>query len=178
MDKQFFEDSEQKCWDNLEKFNGEYHIFSEIDRTIKKHHSDGSGYTVNKLGEKRNFNLELKNRNQVLMDNGVVSGATEKGIYTGDTIMIESHKVADLLLDNIIGLEPLYINFLLDGSVLIFNLNKLTRRPYKSDTQNIKSKGYGKFEMAKRQYIYITDAAIYKDGKLIKRAGEEWNKNE
>lgn len=175
MDKEFFEESEKKCWENLEKFNNEYHIFTDIDRTVKLHPTDGTGYTLNKLGERRNFNIELKNRNLILLEDGNISGLTESGKpYSGDTIMIESHKVADLLLDNIIGLEPLYINFLQDGSVFIFNLNKLTKRPYKSNTQNIKSKGYGKFEMAKRQYLYIVDAAVYKDGKLIKRAGEDF----
>jgi hypothetical protein len=80
-----------------------------------------------------------------------------------------------MLLDNINGLEPLYINFLDDGTVIIFNLNKLKKRPVKSGTMNIKSKGYKKFEVAKRQFLYISDAAIYKDGKLIKKAGEDFN---
>lgn len=178
MDKDFFRKSEKECWDNLIKFQNDYNVFADITRTADKHHADATGYTVNKLGEKRNFNIELKNRNQILLDNGAVSGTNENGGgYIGETIMIESHKVADLLLDNIIGLEPLYVNFLLDGSILVFNLNKLTKRPYKSDRQNIKSKGYEKFEMAKRQYMYIVDAAIYKDGKLIKKAGEEWKMN-
>ncbi len=174
MDNKYFEEQEKNCWYKLEEFNNEYHIFTDIDRQIKKHHSDGSGYTVNKLGEKRNFNIELKDRKQVLLDNGVISGTTDKGGYTADTIMIESHKVADLLLDNIIGLEPLYINFLQDGTIIIFNLNKLTIRPVISDVMNIKSKGYGKFEMCKRQFLNLKDAAIYKDGKLIKRAGEDF----
>lgn len=180
MDKEFFKKSEKECWDNLVKFQEKYHVFNDIerineDKTEGKHHSDASGYTTNKLGERRNFNIELKNRNQILLENGSVSGTNENGGgYTGDTIMIESHKVADLLLDNIIGLEPLYVNFLLDGSILVFNLNKLTKRPKKSDTMNIKSRGYNKFEMAKRQYLYIIDAAVYKNGKLIKRAGEDF----
>lgn len=177
MDKKFFEESEKECWELLEKFNKEYGIFNHISRTEKKYHSDGTGYTINRFGEKRNFNIELKNRNQILLENCIVSGATSKGGYTADTIMIESHKVADLLLDNIDGLEPLYINFLNDGSIIIFNLNRLTIRPYKSDSMNILSKGYGKMEMAKRQYLYLKDAAIYKNGKLIKKAGEEWKKN-
>jgi len=120
-----FEISEEKCWEQLEEFNEEYHLFNEIKRTPVKYHTDGTGYTINKLGEIRYFNIELKSRNQILLDSGVISGTTEKGGYTGDTIMIESHKVADMLLDNINGLEPLYINFLDDGTVIIFNLSKL-----------------------------------------------------
>lgn len=76
------------------------------------------------------------------------------------------------------GLTPLYINFLQDGYIIIFNLANLKKRPEKSTTKNIKSKGYNKFEMAKRQGLYLSDAAIYnKDFKLIKRAGEEWKGN-
>lgn len=169
-----FEISEEKCWEQLEEFNNVYHLFNEISRTPVKYHTDGTGYTTNKLGETRYFNIELKSRNQIYLDGGIISGATDKGGYTGDTIMIESHKVADMLLDNINGLEPLYINFLDDGTVIIFNLNKLKKRPVKSGTMNIKSKGYKKFEVAKRQFLYLSDAAIYKDGKLIKRAGEDY----
>lgn len=175
INENFFNEAERICWEKLQEFNNAYEVFNHIERTRGKWHSDSTGYTTNKLGEKRQFNIELKNRNQILLDNGVISGHSDNGGYTSNTLMIESHKVADLLLDAIDGLEPLYINFLMDGTTLIFNLSKLTKRPQKSDRQNIKSRGYDKFEMAKRQYLYIVDAAIYKDGKLIKKAGEEWN---
>lgn len=171
--KEFFDESEKICWEKLKEFNEHTHIFNHIERTIGKHHSDATGYTTNRLGETRYFNIELKNRNLNTLDNNRISGETEHGCYTGSTVIIESHKVASLLLDNIIGLEPLYINFMQDGSTLIFNLNKLSKRPLESDTKNILSKGYNKFEMAKRQKLFVKDAAIYdKDYKLIKRAGE------
>ena len=45
----------------------------------------------------------------------------------------------------------------------------------KTGTLNIRSKGYNKFEVAKRQGLYLVDAAIYdKDYKLIKRSGEDF----
>lgn len=174
MNNEYFKEQEKNDWETLEAFNQQTHLFDDLTPSNKKHHSDGTGYTVNRFGEKRNFNIELKNRNQILLDNGIISGSTEKGGYTANTIMIEAHKVADLLLDNIIGLEPLYINFLNDDTVVIFNLNKLKKRPEKSDIMNIKSKGYGKFEVAKRQFLSLNDAAIYINGKLIKRAGEDF----
>lgn len=177
MDKQFFDDTEKVCWEKLEEFNNKTHVFDSITRTIKKYHTDGTGYTTNRFGETRYFNIELKNRNQLLLDNGKISGHSETSNrdYIDDNIFIESHKVADMLLDTINGLEPIYINFLLDGNTVIFNLNKLTKRPLKTGYMNIKSKGYNKFEMAKRQGLYLIDAAIFnKDGKLIKRSGEDF----
>lgn len=175
MNKYFFENSEEASWSNLVKFQEEYNVFTGIERTKEKWHCDSTGYTINKLGEMRKFNIEIKNRNQYLLDDGRISGCTEKGRpYIDETIMIESHKVGENVLDYTVGLETLYMNFLLDGSVLIFNLLKLKKQPLLSETMNIRSRGYGKMEMAKRMFLYISDAAIYKDGKLIKKAGEEW----
>jgi hypothetical protein len=175
MNKQFFENNELNDWELLEKFNIATDAFNHIKQSEVKHHTDGTGFTTNGLGETRYFNIELKFRNLNLLDNGKISGATEKGEFIDDTIFIESHKAADMLFDAINGLEPLYINFLSDGHVIIFNLNKLTKRPKKTGTMNIKSKGYGKFEVAKRQGLYLKDAAIYdKDYKLIKRSGQDF----
>lgn len=170
-----FKENEANDWKLFENFNEITGLFSHIKRAEEKFHTDGTGYTTNKFGETRYFNIELKYRNLNLLDNGKISGATEKGEFIEDTIFIESHKAADMLLDVINGLEPLYINFLSDGNVLIFNLNKLSMRPKKTGTMNIKSKGYGKFEIAKRQGLYLKDAAIYdKDYNLIKKSGEDF----
>lgn len=175
MDKKYFEESEDVDWKRLENFNDLTGIFTGLKQTEPKYHTDGTGYTENSFGEKRYFNIELKYRNLNLLDNGRISGATDKGEFIDDTIFIESHKVADMLLDCINGLEPLYINFLADGKVVIFNLNKLSKRPKKTGTMNIRSKGYGKFEIAKRQGLYLIDAAVYdKDYNLIKKSGEEF----
>ena len=170
-----FKENEANDWKLFENFNEITGLFSHIKRAEEKFHTDGTGYTTNKFGETRYFNIELKYRNLNLLDNGKISGATEKGEFIEDTIFIESHKAADMLFDTINGLEPLYINFLSDGNVLIFNLQRLTERPKKTGTMNIKSKGYGKFEIAKRQGLYLKDAAIYdKDYNLIKKSGEDF----
>lgn len=175
MNKEYFENNELNDWDLFEQFNEVTEIFTHIKQSEAKHHTDGTGFTTNGFGDTRYFNIELKYRNLNLLDDGRISGATEKGEFIDDTIFIESHKVADMLLDGINGLEPLYINFLVDGHIIIFNLNKLTKRPKKTGTMNIKSKGYGKFEIAKRQGLYLKDAAIYdKNYKLIKRSGEDF----
>lgn len=171
----YFETNEKRDWERLIEFNCKTHLFDHIEQTNEKHHTDATGYSTNKLGETRLFNIELKNRNLNLLDDGRISGCSGNGIFYDNTIYVESHKVADMLLDYIDGLEGLYINFMADGKTVIFNLNKLTKRPMKSRMMNIRSKGYGKFEMAKRQGLYLVDAAIFnKDGKIIKKAGEEW----
>lgn len=176
MDKDYFETSEKICWDKINDFNEHLHMFQGLDRTKGKWHSDCTGYTVNKLGERKDWNIELKNRFVYLLDNGKISGCSDGGkIYIEDNLFIESHKVADLFLDKIDGLSPLYVNFTLDGYTIIYNLDNLKKRPYKSDNKNIRSRGYQKFEMAKRQGLYISDAAIYdKDYNLVKKAGDEW----
>ena len=177
MDKEYFENNEERDWELLQAFNEKTGLFDELTKANEKHYTDASGYTVNKLGDIRKWNIELKYRNLNLLDDGRISGATERGSFFDETIFIESHKIADMLLDNINGLEPLYINFLNDGKVIVYNLTKLTLRPKKTGNMNIKSKGYGKFEVAKRQGLYIKDAAIFgNDGKLIKKAGEDWKK--
>ena len=76
------------------------------------------------------------------------------------------------------GTEPLYFNFLNDGYVALFNLKKLTKRPKEHKRLSIESKGYQKMEIGSREGLYIKDAAIYKDGKLIKRMGDDWNGSE
>lgn len=174
-DKLYFEKNELNDWKLLEEFNNATGLFDELKQTDEKHYTDVTGYTTNKLGEKKYWNIELKYRNLNLMEDGRISGATAKGDFFDDTIFIEGHKIADMLLDRINGLEPLYINFLQDGHTVIFNLSNLKKRPRKTKSMNIKSKGYGSFEIAKRQELYISDAAIYdKNYKLIKRAGEEF----
>ena len=156
MDKKYFKESEVNGWQLLEKFNEATKIFNEIKNSSFNESGttgesiDGTGYSTNKLGEVKYWNIEVKVRNLNLLDNGKISGCTDKGhVYIEDTIFIESHKAADLLLDKINGLTPLYVNFLSDGHVVIYNLDKLRYRPKKSGNLNIRSKGYGKIEIAK-----------------------------
>lgn len=175
MNKEYFESNELKDLTKLKAFNKVTGIFDELGETEVKYHTDATATTTNKFGETRKWNIELKFRNLNLMDDGRISGSTDRGVFYDDTIFIESHKAADMLLDMIDGLIPLYINFLSDGHILIFNLSNLKKRPKKTKTMNIKSKGYEKFEVAKREGLYIYDAAIYdKNYKLIKKAGEEF----
>jgi hypothetical protein len=168
----FFEENEAKDLQKLIEFNEKAHIFNEIKETEIKHYTDATGYSMDRL-----FNIELKSRNQVLLENGKISGCTQNGKpYIDDDIFIEDHKVADMMIDYVsYGLEPLYINFLANGWVLIFNLSKLSVRPRKHLNLKINSKGYRSMEFGNRQGLYLKDAAIFDSNyNLVKRAGEEW----
>lgn len=169
MDKNYFDTNESNDMKLLYDFNLHTNIFSGLNPSEYSHFSDATAYTISRLGEERKFNIEIKKRNAVLLKSGKVSGAT----FVDDNIIIESHKACDLLFDNINGYEPLYINFLDNNVVVIYNLNKLSIRP-QSMKKFIKSNGYQGFEIASRQGLNIKDAAIYKDYKLVKRIGEEW----
>ena len=170
MNKEFFDKNEENDMKLLYNFNLHTNLFSGLEQAEYSHYADATAYTISRLGEERKFNIEIKKRNAVLLKSGKVSGAT----FIDDTIIIESHKMCDLILDTLNGYEPLYINFLDNNVVIIYNLSKLTVRPT-SMKKFIKSKAYESYEIASRQGLNLKDAAIYKDYKLIKKIGEEWN---
>ena len=161
MDKQYFDFNETTDYEKLIHFNQQTNIFSRLDQAPEKHYFDASGDTR----DGRKCHIEMKARNAILTDDFTVSSST----FNSDDLFIEDHKYADNVLDAIcFDSMPLYINFLMDGHTIIFHLLKLKRRPKRYQNMIIESKGYGKMEIANRQGLYITDAAIYnKDGKLI-----------
>ena len=171
----YFEENEKNDLKKLFELNEKAHIFSSITPSKEKHYTDATGYSAD-----RQFNIELKNRNQILLKDGRISGCSQAGKeYIDETIFIEDHKLSDMLLDWVCnGLEPLYINFLSNGWIIIYNLSKLTVRPKKYLNMKINSKGYRSMEFANRQGLYLIDAAVYDDNyNLIKRCGEEWITN-
>ena len=86
--------------------------------------------------------------------------------------MIEDYKLAGMMLEYTVNhREPLYINFLADGTVVIFNLAKLKTMP-KQRITNIKSEGYDKMQCQERRYLLpLDEAVIYKDNQIIKPMG-------
>lgn len=169
-DENFFTESEKKCWEKLKDFNEHVLHIQDLGTTPKKHWTDASGNTA----DSRYFNMELKNRNQVIYvdDNSeyIASGTTDKGnTYIADNLYIEQHKVCSMLLDWIcLGYEPIYINFL-ENCIVVYNLSRLKRRPI-PEPKKIHSKGYGKMEIGTREGLFLTDATIYDyQYNLIKR---------
>lgn len=174
----YFDVNESADIKKLKDFNDEAKLFHKITAYPMGHWADVSATTIGG----QYFNIELKNRECILMPDGRTSGYTidektgEKRNYISPGTMIEGHKASDLFFDKALGLQPLYVNFYINA-VLIFNLDKLTVRPRVDKYEKkIYSKGYKKFEIAKREYLSIKDACVYNNnGLLIKKAGEEWD---
>ena len=144
MNSEYGLKNEEKDYILLKEFNEKVLKLNKLGQTTKHHHSDASGLT--KSGTY--INLELKHRNI--------------NINTYPTMYLESHKAADMLLDYVtLNYVPLYVNFLADGHVVVFNLAKLKHRP-KTVCKYIKSELYEGFELAKRQELDMRDAFIYK----------------
>lgn len=142
MDKEYVMTSELEDYELLQDFNKVLKL-NELGRCPDKYTTDASGYTT----DGRYINVELKKRN---ID-----------IDTFSTIYIETHKVGDMLLDYVCEKKiPLYINFLSDGHVVVYNLAELKNRP-KKVAKRIYSKLYEGFELAKREELRLDDAWIY-----------------
>lgn len=171
MDKNFFNRNENKGYAKLNDFNDDVKLFSTLDRTPEKHPYDASATTNNGNA----YNIEIKIRNQILLDDGRVSGHSDYSNkdYIDDTIMIESHKMASqLLYASMYGYTPLYVNFLNDGTVIIFNLHNLKKLPLRKDSVKTYSKGYQRKEEEMKYYLSLKDACIYKNNRLIKKCDD------
>ena len=157
--EEFAKKKEKEGYLLLEDFNNDYMKLIELGQTPPKHTSDASGFTR----DGRLLNFEIKVRNQTLVNNNTISGCSTDGkTYITNTIYIESHKCGDLLLDYIVeDKKPVYINFLNDGYVVMFNLSRLKHRPEKV-SKRIYSKLYQGFELSKREELRLEDAWIYK----------------
>lgn len=147
-------------------------LFYDLEKMPDGHYSDATGKT-NFNGKTIERNIELKHRNQVLMPSLLeISGCTHNGKpYKDTTMMIEEHKYIHMLEGkHHQGQEPLYINFLQNGYVVIFNLRRMPKQNEKKK-MSIYSKGLEKMENEDRLFLNLEYAAIYTiDGKLIRRA--------
>lgn len=155
MDKKFVLNCENEDFKRFQDFN-KYIQLKNIGRCPEKFYADASGVTK----DGKVCLVELKARKQVYT-NGYISGCTLSGnSYTADTIYIESHKYADLMLDYVcLKKEPLFVN-LLENAVIIFNLRKLKQRPKKAH-KRIFSRLYQSFDIADREELSLKDAFIY-----------------
>ena len=164
MDNNYFMENEKTDFQLLEAFNEKTNLFKNLGQLEKYSMIDASGIT-----DDCHLSIELKRRNQILQGKKI-SGCTPQGKdYITDSLMVEAHKLADLLLEYIMYRRcPLYVNFLADGSTIIFNLAKLNKRPLKKNYQNIFSKGYERKENGDRFLLSLDDAIIYnKEGKKL-----------
>ena len=152
--KDYFDTNEQQDLQLMYEFNYQTKLFQSIKPTEPKSQVDAIA-----TKGKREFAIELKHR--------------YINLEKYKSIMIEDYKLAGMMLEYAINKrEPLYVNFLADGTVVIFNLIKLSTMP-KMRITDIKSEGYNKMQCQERRYLLdIKDAVIYKDNLLIKNIGE------
>lgn len=157
--EEFANKQELTDFEKYEDFN-QYLKLVELGKCPKGFYVDASGVTR----DGRYINAELKDRNQVLMpDLLTISGVTKDGkTYTANTVYSEQHKIGDMLLDWVcLGREPLYVNFLNDDVIVLFNICKLKIRP-NIVKKRIWSELYQGFEIAEREELDTRDAWIYK----------------
>lgn len=156
MKKQkYFDGYERTDYEKLVSFNNERKFFNELGQTPSGHVYDASGLT----NDGRLVAIELKSRNAVLTKEKTLSGRN----FNDSTVYIEDEKVAGLAMANFVtGAIPLYINFLLDGTTLIWNLTKLKRMPKRIPTV-IRNMGYQSVEKCYREGLYIEDSKIYRN---------------
>ncbi len=153
MNTEYFENNEKTDFEKLCQFNNEKSFFKELAKTPEKHIYDASGRT----NDGRLVCIELKSRNAVLTKENTVSGHN----FNDQTVFIEDEKFTALAIQNYVNHAiPLYINFLEDGHVLVWNLSQLKREP-EHITTVIKNKGYNKMQKCYRNGLYLSDAKIY-----------------
>lgn len=152
-DNDYFNSNEKTDFEKLISFNGKKQFFNELYKTPEKHVYDASGLT----NDNRPIAIELKTRNAVLTKEMTLSGHN----FNDETVFIEDEKFTGLILQHVInGAIPLYINFLEDGHILVWNLTKLKRIPVHK-TVIIRNNGYGTMEKCYREGLFISDAKIY-----------------
>lgn len=156
-DEKFYTAEEVKDWELLKLFNEKLKL-NDLGQTPKKWYYDASGHTnLNQYTE-----LELKNRNGVLKDNCIEFTKKNKDTYTATTVYIEpqhySRMVDDYRFD---GVVPLYVNFFADGSIVVWNLATLKKKPEWKWVTHIWDEGKKKYKDEWRILLDITEAFIY-----------------
>lgn len=156
----FFDAAELVCIGLFEKFNEEVLHLSNTGATPQYFDFDASG-----TSQSRTFAIELKRRFLSLTDDMSQMLDQKNGNLYQD-LMIEDHKVSELLVHSITGsCVPLYINFL-ENAVLVYNLQRITTA--RRTRTKVKSNGYQSFELGTRYYLSLDDCWIYRENKLVK----------
>lgn len=157
LNTEYFDSSEQRCWELFEKFNEVKLRLEEVERTPQYSDVDASGKTL--LGDKVIIELKSRNLNLLSGDGFTLSGESRNGIFTSTTVMVEEHKLVEMCCLNLTEHAiPLYVNFL-NNCVIVYNLLKL--KSLTSERTRVLSRGYNGFEIAKRWFMNLEDAFIY-----------------
>lgn len=162
----YFDTMEDKDTAKLTEFNHNIKLLEKFGEMRRGEVIDITGVTSNH----NEAVIELKSRSLKLVKNGfgdyaelVIAGKRKDGtVYTGNTMMIEEHKYADLqyFMCNE-GKTGLYINFL-DDAVVLYDLSKLSSRPKRSnEIMRIWSEGKQAYEYEYRRFLDLKDAWIW-----------------
>ena len=156
-DEKFFTEEEVKDWELLKLFNEKIKL-NDLGHTPVKWYYDASGHThLNQYTE-----IELKNRNGVVKENYVEFTKKDNTTYTATTVYIEPQHYARMVDDyRFDGVVPLYVNFFLDGTILVWNLATLKKKPEWKWVTHIWDKGKRKYKDEWRILLEINEAFIY-----------------
>ena len=151
MDQIYMDNCEDEDFKLLVKFNEKAGLFKEMVSTERLTYYDVSASTVTDIGAR----IELKKR--------------DADTFTYPTLFMEDTKL-NIVLDYLCyGDIPLYVNFMKDGNVVIFNLSKLSKRPEYNERRTY-SKGYNSWEYQGKNELDMCDAWIYDyTGNLIRK---------
>ena len=148
--KNFYRDKEQEDWLAMQSFNSLLSL-TQLGQTPVGTFYDVSGYT----NDGTLVEIELKGRNISLDD------LNNNPVYS-EGIIVEAEKISDMLFDsNIEGTIPLYINFLNDNHIVVFNFKRFKKRPQRKKIR-IKNQGEGVNEKVTRYYLPLEEGIIYK----------------
>ena len=146
----FYRDKEQEDWLAMQSFNSLLSL-TQLGQTPVGTFYDVSGYT----NDGTLVEIELKGRNISLDD------LNNNPVYS-EGIIVEAEKISDMLFDsNIEHTIPLYINFLNDNHIVVFNFKRFKKRPQRKKIR-IKNQGEGVNEKVTRYYLPLEEGIIYK----------------
>ena len=157
MKSNYYSQEESKDWELLLQFNKKLRL-DNMGRTPDKHYYDASGITnCNQYTE-----IELKNRKGRLV-NGVLELTKKNNVtYTASTVYIEPQHYSRMIDDNRYnGCVPLYINFLSDGSTIVWNLSTLKKKPEWKYVTHIWDEGKKIYKDEWRILLELEEAFIY-----------------
>ena len=148
--RNFYRDKEKEDWIAMQSFNSLLSL-TQLGRTPVGTFYDVSGYTK----DGTMVEIELKGRNISLND------LNNNPVYS-EGIIVEAEKISDMLFDsNIEGTIPLYINFLNDNHIVVFNFKRFKKRPQRKKIR-IKNQGEGVNEKVTRYYLPLDEGIIYR----------------
>lgn len=160
MSKEFFNDNEKRDYELFEELMNDVAPNTEKGAAPVYCYCDATGKTMGDIY----IEFELKYRTYNFNENKMVM---EKNGKEYSEIIIEAHKLAELLISNQLnrGTKQKYINFIENGGTkyaICFDISNLSHHLKKQKFGNIYSKGYEQQEDGWRFLLPIKDAVIFK----------------